>query len=275
MSNPTIRMKSVRSPSYSLKKAVECARKLKDKEGKNYTPVDVAKAHWGYTPKSGSGLRAEATMKLFGLVDVQGKGASRKIRISKTALIILDSPNAEDRKGALQTAAKNPPVYGELYEKHHADMPSPESLKWELTGEGDASAAKLTDQAADRFIALFFDTLAYSGLDDGSIDTAESENEPPPEYEPHTEQDDASGIEPTTGRFDGIFGRSSSKQGPENGLRLPLPAGEGIVGSIVIPDALTQTQWETFQQSLNTTLEYLSKMMVIDDPPVAEEEEED
>lgn len=255
MSKSTSRQHSSRNPSLSLRKAVGYARKLKNEEGANFAPVAVAKRHWGYTALSGPGNRALAAMIQYGLVDVQGKGTDRTIRTSKLALIILDSPEAEQQKSALQEAALRPTMYRNLRETHMEEMPSRATLRWELTGKGDTSEAQLTDKAVDRFLDLFLDTMEYSGLMNGMPETVGSDTEP--------EVDDPAEPAPQPSLFDNVIGKSSSVPlSDSHHVILPLLAGNGVQGALQVPMPLTRTQLDKIVSSIESAKQYLESLVV-------------
>ena len=62
----------VRSPSFpfiSLPGAVHRARELYTAERRNLVSVDVAVAHWGYSPKSSGGKQTIAALRAYGLLE--------------------------------------------------------------------------------------------------------------------------------------------------------------------------------------------------------------
>jgi len=255
MSKSTSRQHSSRNPSLSLRKAVGYARKLKNEEGANFAPVAVAKRHWGYTVLSGPGNRALAAMIQYGLVDVQGKGTDRTIRTSKLALIILDSPEVEQRKTALQEAALRPTMYRNLRETHNEEMPSRATLRWELTGKGDSSEAQLTDRAVDRFLDLFLDTMEYSGLMNGMPDTIENDTDP--EVDVPAEP----ALKPSL--LENVIGKSNTVPiADSNNVVLPLLAGNGVQGALQVPMPLTRAQLEKIISSIESAKKYLESLVV-------------
>src|SRR5262245_42753968 len=94
--------KKERSPNYpaiDLETALARARVLREKEGRNFTPVSAVFKHWGYSSRSSGGLTTLAALKRFGLLDEQGAADSRQVRLSQFAQKILldDRPGSQER----------------------------------------------------------------------------------------------------------------------------------------------------------------------------------
>ena len=90
-----------RSPNYpgiNLEAALEKARILREREGKHYAPIETVLKHWGYVPKSSGGLVALSALKKFGLIDDQGKGEKRQVKLSDLELKILLDDREESKE---------------------------------------------------------------------------------------------------------------------------------------------------------------------------------
>ncbi len=161
-----------RSPNYPgipLSDAVKRAATLRGKEkGKHFVPAETVLSHWGYSPKSSSGLVAMGALNKFGLLEFQGTGANRKARLTDRALqIILDG--SPTRKEAIVEAALAPGIHRELWDEYNGILPSPDTLHYTLVQE-----KRFTDTGADDFIKQFRATIEYANLD---ASDAESESE--------------------------------------------------------------------------------------------------
>lgn len=155
-----------RSPSYpgiDLETAIERARVLRAREGRNAAPVDAILHHWGYRPASGMGMVALAALKKFGLLEDQGVGTARKAKLTDLALTILldEREDSPQRMEAIRSAALRPPIHAELWEESGEQLPSDQNLRYKLRRERG-----FTDSAADQFIRQFRSTLAFAGLTD-------------------------------------------------------------------------------------------------------------
>ncbi|MDE2726421.1 MAG: hypothetical protein OXI19_00260 [Gemmatimonadota bacterium] len=212
---------------------------LKAKEKGNFTPVSVAMDHWGYGPKSSGGIRTVATLSQFGLVEIKGKGNDRTVRPSQLASTILDSPDSEERRESTKIAALNPDLFNEIWEQYDGNLPSEDSLIWELTGRGDPSAGRLTEQAVGSFLKVFLETLEYAGFIGHTHGLEETG--------PDTEVDQP--VEHTSV----LSTRRSKVQSTDiSYIELPLPVGSGIEGIIRLPKSLTSSQWEKALEALET-----------------------
>ena len=153
-----------RSPSYpylDLPGALEKAAALWHAEGKHATSVSVAMQHWGYKEESSTGYSCVAALKKFGLVDHEGMGETRQMRLSELALrILLDAdPQSAERRAALREAALSPRIHAELWERYGNDLPSDQSLKRFLVLERSFNEASV-----DELLAEYKATMAYAGL---------------------------------------------------------------------------------------------------------------
>lgn len=118
-----------RSPGYplfSVQKALERARQLYKNEVAHWAPLGSATAAWGYSPKSSGGRQTIATMKYYALIDVQGEGNARRVRVSDIARrILLDEREDETEKRSLiREVALSPSAHKSLYTEYPTGLPS-------------------------------------------------------------------------------------------------------------------------------------------------------
>ncbi len=86
---PSPKRNRTRSPSYpylDLPAALEKAAVLWQAEGRHPVAVNLAMQHWGYKEESSTGYSCIAALKKFGLVDHEGMGETRQVRLSNLAL---------------------------------------------------------------------------------------------------------------------------------------------------------------------------------------------
>jgi hypothetical protein len=164
-----IRKAKARSPNYpgiDLETAIEKARILREKEGKQYAPVEAALQHWGYVPKSSGGLVTLSALKKFGLTDERGKGTNREIKLSDLALRILldDREDSVERMQAIQEAALNPIIHRKLWEDYGGELPSHQTLLLKLRKDEG-----FTDNAAEDLIKEFERTIELAKLKKSDI----------------------------------------------------------------------------------------------------------
>ena len=157
-----------RSPAYpyiALPNALEKAAVLWQVEGRHAAAVNVAMGHWGYKEDSSTGYSCVAALKKFGLVDHEGMGDTRQVKLSGLALTILldKDPNSEERRDALRTAALGPRIHAELWERYGTELPSDQSLKRYLVLERGFNEA-----AVDELLDEYKQTMTFAGLNVGT-----------------------------------------------------------------------------------------------------------
>jgi hypothetical protein len=116
-------------PSINLEKALAQARALLDSEGKYAVPLASAFRAWGYGGKSSAARQTLASLKYYGLIEVEGEGDSRKIRVSEDAIrYLLDKrEDPTDRKTLMRRFALAPTAHLDLFNQF------PEGLKSDAT----------------------------------------------------------------------------------------------------------------------------------------------
>ncbi len=154
----------VRSPAYpalNLKAAIERAYDFYRAEGRYAAALAVTLQHWGYSKRSGSGLKALAALKSFGLIEVTGSGDAQRIKLSDLALRIIldDREDSPDRTGAIATAALRPKMHKKLWNLWHADMPSHGNIRHHLIFE-----EKFNENFVDDFIKEYKSTIEYANV---------------------------------------------------------------------------------------------------------------
>lgn len=126
-----------RSPAYpyvSLEKALGRARELEQAEGKHVVPPSSAYRAWGVGEKSSGSRQTMAALKLFGLIEYDGMGADRKIRVSDLALKIIHDvqPDSPERDGLIRRAALTPSIHSTLWKQWGAELPSDATIETQL-----------------------------------------------------------------------------------------------------------------------------------------------
>ena len=156
------RNRSPEHPAFGLKEAIEKARVLYHAEHFNYANVATALEHWGYKAKSGSGLRIIAALGHFGLLEEEGTGDARKVRLSdcgKVAVLKRHGDPEWDR--AMLTAALAPGIYAKLWEEWGGNgrLPSEKSMAYDLEIKWG-----FNPNAIDSFISDFKSSLEFANL---------------------------------------------------------------------------------------------------------------
>ncbi len=131
---------SNRSPSYpsiSLLEALQKAKLFHDAWGQADASLEKSLQCWGYSSRSSTGHRLAAAMTSFGLFDVIGSAADRRLKLSDAALDgLFCSDNIADRKSsAIRQSVLNPRVYRMLWERWGYDLPDCDQLEQYLVCE--------------------------------------------------------------------------------------------------------------------------------------------
>jgi hypothetical protein len=172
--NPSKR-KRTRSPAYpfvNLETAIARAKEFYDKEQRNAANVNVAMAHWGFTDESSSGASTIAALTSFGLLQDEGIGDKRKVRLTPNALrVLLDTrPDSKERAELIKQMALTPKIHQQLWEKWGNDLPSDAQLRHTLLLDWPVP---FNENAVDGFIREYRDTIAFAKLSES--DTVASE----------------------------------------------------------------------------------------------------
>lgn len=154
-----------RSPNYplfGLQKAVERAQQLHEKYKRSLVPINLVQELWGYRQHGGSGNQAVAALKAYGLLDVEGDGKSRRVRLTDAAFrILMGSP---DRAELLKKAAVGPPLHSELWEKYRAEEFFPDDELIEHYLLWDRPGGTFNADSVGGFIENFRGSLRYANL---------------------------------------------------------------------------------------------------------------
>jgi hypothetical protein len=220
------RPKKGRSPSYpgiDLGSAVVRASVLYDRIQRHEAPMSAITGYWGFSsPKTGPAAVTYAAVKKFGLLEETGRGDDRMGRLTALALDILVPADHDSLMTAVRTAALNPPIHAELWEKYRqaGGLPTDEVLRHELVRN-----RAFTENGATEFIREFRDTIAYSQLANGAIISGHDESKSVEIEAPAT-----------------LLPSQSTAVGGSMVLTIPLAAGK--LGSLTLPASVTETDWE-------------------------------
>jgi len=169
-----------RSPAYpaiSLEKAIQRVRQLYIRDKQYAIPVSSLPDIWGYSGLNGPASLTISALKKFGLVNDEGAKDERRIKVTDSAVHILNHPSSDARAEAIRDAALLPPIHRELWEAYGASLPSDANLEWRLTRERG-----FTETGAKEFIREWRETMEFAGIDDrnqpdSSIDASEPEGD--------------------------------------------------------------------------------------------------
>ncbi len=170
--------KRTRSPAYpyiNLETAIKRAKEFYDKEQRNPANIKVAVKHWGFVEGSSGGGQTIAALTSFGLMQDEGMGNNRKMRLTQTALrILLDArPDSKERAELIKQAALAPKIHQQLWEKWGVDLPSDAQLKHTLLFEWPVP---FNENAVDGFIREYKDTIVFARLTESDKVASEVKN---------------------------------------------------------------------------------------------------
>lgn len=157
-------IKKGRSPAYpaiSLKAALDKAKLLDDAVGKYAAPMPVAFKAWGFSEKSSGGREVRASLRYFGLIEIEGDGDAGKVKLTNDAQRVLHD-NREDqteKRSIIRRLALNPIVHKKIFEAYPDGIKSEETVKHFLSFE-----EKYNRSVVGEIVAEFKETAAFAGL---------------------------------------------------------------------------------------------------------------
>ena len=154
---------SNRSPSYpsiSLLEALQKAKLFHDAWGQADASLEKSLQCWGYSSRSSTGHRLAAAMTSFGLFDVIGSAADRRLKLSDAALDgLFCSDDIADRKSsAIRQSVLNPRVYRILWERWGYDLPDCDQLEQYLVSE-----LGFNRKVVAKFVGDYFASIELAG----------------------------------------------------------------------------------------------------------------
>jgi len=243
------RKKRERSPNYpaiDLKTAIEKASITKDELGKGFSAYPVVLKQWGYSKKSSSGLVSLAALKKFGLIEDQGAGDKREIKLSDLASkILFHEKNSNEWLEAIQKAALNPNIHKEIWEKFKDSKMNEKSIEYYLVF---SRKAKFTENAAHDFIRQFLKTISFAKLLESDIISGQEEDK----FQSKMEDEMTSMSDIQTKEQPSFFPKGATQT-----LEIPIFLPPNKYGRMQIPYPLTKDEWgqimvmiEAYKQSL-------------------------
>ncbi|HEY2709768.1 MAG TPA: hypothetical protein VGI95_17090 [Caulobacteraceae bacterium] len=169
MSDPSssARERSPRSPSLTLRKALDRAAQFFEANKRHAVRVESAVDAWGYGSKSSGGRQAIATLLMYGILQDSGSGADRKVQITDLAFRWLADERVDHQHDALKQIALKPKILAELWESWGAQPPSDAECRSQLRIERG-----FTEAAAQELLDIYKDNIVFSHLADSGIVSA-------------------------------------------------------------------------------------------------------
>lgn len=177
MADKQPRFRSPPFPYIGLGKALVKTEQLYNAVRHHAAALPTAAKAWETGPKSSATMQSAGALIQYGLLEDEGSGESRKVKLTPLALkIVMDKrPDSTDRAAALKKAALAPRTFAELFEQFGAaqeidDALLIHSLTMERIQQGKAPYSE--DSAAD-VVRVYRDSLAYAGLTDSDKESDE------------------------------------------------------------------------------------------------------
>jgi hypothetical protein len=159
------RFRSPPFPTLSLQRALERAEQIYRQERDHPAPMASLARAWGMSPTSSGPVVTVAALRQYGLVEDEGSGEGRKIRLTHDALrIILDKvPSSPTRLEAIRRAFLSPRIFTELWDRWKSDLPSEQTMINYLVLERRLNnQAPFSEQSASELLANYRASLPFA-----------------------------------------------------------------------------------------------------------------
>jgi hypothetical protein len=118
--SPGQRSRSPRFPGYSIKEAIEYAKRIYGGVHRATVPSDTIFRLMGFAGKSGPSSAALGALRQFGLIE----GVGDRTRVTDLALSIVQPASEEERIEGVRLASRNPEVFRLIHERFDGHVPS-------------------------------------------------------------------------------------------------------------------------------------------------------
>ncbi len=160
--------KGTRSPNYptiNIEKAITMVTGLYNKYQRHAVPAPLAMEAMGYSISSGRSQSMLASLAYFELVQVErGPIKTKKVSISQLGFKIINYPDQNERRQAIQEAALKPVIFKKLHDKFPEEIPQDSLLKWELESTHGFNPKTIPD-----VIASFRETMDFAKIYESGI----------------------------------------------------------------------------------------------------------
>src|SRR6478672_1340709 len=117
--SPSERSRSPRFPGYSIKDAIEYAKRIYGGVHRATVPSDTVFRLMGFAGKSGPSSAALGALRQFGLIE----GIGERTRITDLALSIVQPASENERIEGVRAAARSPEVFRLIHERFDGHVP--------------------------------------------------------------------------------------------------------------------------------------------------------
>lgn len=153
-------------PFFSLKLALEKVAQLHSSWGHMDVAIKDALNVWGYSSRSQVGQRTIATLTSFGLIEILGSNAERRVIISDLAHnnLLCGNSSSREKTRAMQQVALNPDLYQILWGKWGYELPMDYEVEQYLIQVHD-----FTQKNAAQFLRDYIETIELA-RENGLVD---------------------------------------------------------------------------------------------------------
>lgn len=235
------KLKSRDYPAISLKRAIEFARRIYEKDRFQEAPALTAVRHMGYSGLNGGSRPVLSALRKYGLVEYLGSGDNLRVKLTELAKNIFLPRSDAEKADAIWEAMNSPQVHAELLASFpHWDLPSDETLAVRLERE-----FRLQPAAISPFIHDLREGLEYARqfgpMNPNVVETesgsAGSTSESPG-HAPSDRRGPSGDSGPTVPSADGV-GSDSRSTGARGLMKIPMP---GSAAYIMLPEETTPVE---------------------------------
>ncbi len=175
-----------RSPSYpsiGLEEAIRRAGVLHESIHDHAVAPEAIAEMWNSNTKSSAFLQGAATLKQFGLLEDDGKGQKRQVKLTELAKdILVHDEDSPERAEFVKRAALQPKIHLELWTKYGGNLPQSDSpIRFYLLRE--RTEGVFHPDHVNAFISQLRSTIAYAKLASGdtipTVGDAIRQDQPP------------------------------------------------------------------------------------------------
>jgi hypothetical protein len=160
------RQRSPNFPSISLEKSLTFIQALYVKYKLSPVALEVVLKGLSLSPTSSVGMQIMAALGAYGLIEIEGLGTGKRIKISSAAYkIIADKrPVSPERDTLIRECALSPNIFRKIWEAYPDHFPPEDQLEYELTFTYKFNPSTVRD-----FIGVFRQTMDYAKVYDSDI----------------------------------------------------------------------------------------------------------
>jgi hypothetical protein len=187
------KVRSPNYPGYSLDRCIKLVGILYENFKRTSSAIEVATKSIGFSSKSSSGMQVMASLSYYGLINIEGTGADRRVSVSDLAFkIIFDKrPESTEREAAIKEAALNPALFKKIKEFYGNQIPNDSSLEYDLPFK-----FKFNPGTVREFIRVFKDTMDFAKVYESDIMAGENISEEDSGMIPQEEKMEPRGLIP-------------------------------------------------------------------------------